>query len=179
MKGTPTLQSSTVGKKAIPHAEVHKIAWPFRNLTCWDQGKMTRWHFQMHFLEFKRFNFKYNSIESWPFGFEWSVIIDSGNSFALNKRHASIWTNDDLNYWCIYASLGHYELRRWGWLWYRLQFSMGCVFALDWACLLLEKNKGNDGIHRPFFYHALKNIWYSHRARQHTLAPILTQTIRD
>ena len=37
-------------------------------------------------------------------------IIGSDNGLALNRHQAFIWTNDVLDYWCIYASLGLNEL---------------------------------------------------------------------
>ena len=37
--------------------------------------------------------------------------IDSDNSLAPNRRQAIIWTNDYLDWWCIYASAGINGLR--------------------------------------------------------------------
>ena len=38
------------------------------------------------------------------------IIIGLDNGLAPNRRQAIIWTNDGLDYWCIYASLGLNEL---------------------------------------------------------------------
>ena len=43
-----------------------------------------------------------------------SQYMGSGNSFTPNMRQDSIWTNDGLNYWCIYVSFDLYELTHWG-----------------------------------------------------------------
>ena len=70
-----------------------------------------RWHFQVHFLERKVLNFKSNFTaicylgSNWPYG-----SIDSNNGLAPNRWQAIIWSNVDMLYLCIYASLSLNEL---------------------------------------------------------------------
>ena len=85
---------------------IHKAMSYF--LTHWG------WHFQVHFLEWLILNFKTNFIEICSFGSNWQYGgIGADNGLALNRRQAIIWTNVDMLYWRIYASLGLNELTHW------------------------------------------------------------------
>ena len=70
-----------------------------------------RWQLQVHFLEWKLLNFKWNFTKisslwsNWQYG-----SIGSDNGLAPNRRQAIIWTNVGTFYWRIYASLGLNEL---------------------------------------------------------------------
>ena len=70
-----------------------------------------RRYFQIHFLEWKLLDFKWYFIEMCSLWSNWqNVTISSDNGLVLNRRQAIIWTNEDLVYWRIYASLGLSEL---------------------------------------------------------------------
>ena len=70
-----------------------------------------RWHFQLHFLEWKWYNSDSNFTEicsqesNW-----WYDSIGSGNGLAPNRQQAIIWINADPIHWRIYAALGGDEL---------------------------------------------------------------------
>ena len=59
-----------------------------------------RWHFQRHFLEWRRRNFLWNYIEICSSGSNWqNVSISSDNGFALNGKQAIIWSSDVPGQW--------------------------------------------------------------------------------
>ena len=79
-------------------------------LSHWGWDKMadtSRWHFQMHFLEWKCLNFKFNLTKVCS----WGANFGSDNSLEPNRRQANIWTNDGLGWWRIYAPLSLNELK--------------------------------------------------------------------
>ena len=82
---------------AYQHTEAKRKWLPFR-----------RWHFQVHFLEWKVLNFRWNFSEICSLG----SIIDN-----MNRQQAIIWNNGGMFYRQIYASLGLHELKFSTWLW--------------------------------------------------------------
>ena len=75
--------------------------------TTQDGHHFGRRHFQLHFLQWKRLNFKWNFIEICSLGFNWQYgSIVSDNGLAPNRRQAIIWSNVGMLYWHIYAPLG-------------------------------------------------------------------------
>ena len=70
-----------------------------------------RRHFQTHFHEWKKLNFKQNFIEMCSLGSNWQYIsISSDNSLAPSGRQAIIWSNADPVHRRIYVALGGDEL---------------------------------------------------------------------
>ena len=63
-------------------------------------------HFQMHFIGWKVFSFKWNVIELCSFGFSSQYVsICSNYGLVPNRQQAIIWSNDDPVYWCMYTCI--------------------------------------------------------------------------
>ena len=85
---------------------VFKTLWPRQ-----DGRRFCRRHFQLHFIQWKCLNFKWNFIEICSLGSSWqygSMVSDNG--LAPNRRQAIIWSNADPIHWHIYAALVGDEL---------------------------------------------------------------------
>ena len=81
-----------------------------------DGRNFYRWHFHMHFLEWKVLYFDLNFTEVCSQGFNWqNVCIGSGNGLVPNRRQAIIWPTS-LRHIC--SSRGELSwsiyLRHWG-----------------------------------------------------------------
>ena len=60
--------------------------------------------FQVHFLEWKLLNFKWNFTETFSLGSNWQYgSIGSDNGLAPNRRQTIIWSNVGMLHWRIYA----------------------------------------------------------------------------
>ena len=60
--------------------------------------------FQVHFLEWKLLNFKWNFTEACSLGSNWQYgSIGSENGLAPNRRQTIIWSNFGMLHWHIYA----------------------------------------------------------------------------
>ena len=87
------------------------LSWHIEAETKWPP--FYRWHFKVHFLEWKPLNFKDDYTETcslWPnrkYG-----SIGSDNCLAPNRQQAIIRSNADMLYWHIYASLGLNDLNK-------------------------------------------------------------------
>ena len=82
------------------------------HITRYVYGTRRRRHFQGHFHEWELLNFNHNLTEICSLGSNSKYgSIGPDNGLAPNRRQAIIWTNDDLGYWRIYASLGLNELK--------------------------------------------------------------------
>ena len=65
----------------------------------------------MHFLEWKRLNFKYNFNKRSAFRSNLQYVnIGLDNSFTSNSQQAIIWSNDDPILWHAHASPGLTDL---------------------------------------------------------------------
>ena len=106
-----------------------------------------RQHVQMHFLEWKYLNYDENFIEVCSQGSNWQYAsIGSDNGSAPNRRQAIIWTNDDLGYRCINASLGLTELT----LNVRAPSYLGLTRSISW--LLMPWLLTSPGHQQPWYW---------------------------
>ena len=113
-----------------------------------------RRHVQMHFLEWKYFNFKQYFIEICSLGSNWQYVgIGSDNGLAPSRRQAIIWTNVDPVH-RIYAAIGGEELidhqQSWYMYWLFIQENsiwnvictlMAILFWPQWSRTLLAVYK--------------------------------------
>ena len=61
-----------------------------------------RWHFQVHLLEWKLLNFKWNFTEICCLGYNWQYgSIVSDNGLVPNRRQPIIWRNVGMLYWHV------------------------------------------------------------------------------
>ena len=93
--------------QAIPRAP-NLVITVSVNVLTWQNGRhLGRRHFQLHFLESKRFNSysKFTEICSYESNWQYTSI-GSDNGLAPNRPQSITWTNDDLVHWRIYVALG-------------------------------------------------------------------------
>ena len=116
-----TLADSLLSKdntKPLPEP-MSRIPWGMLRSKCVNSSPpgqnghhFGRWHFQMHFLEWKWYNSISNFTEICCQESNWQkASIGSGNGLVPNRRQAITWTNDGPVHWRIYAALGGDELK--------------------------------------------------------------------
>ena len=89
------------------------------------------------------FKFPLNSIPMDPITIDqanYSVSVGKGNGLALNRRHAIIWTNRVIFYWCIWGRLRQKQVSQ-AWISnYIPENAVGCnYFSLSESLLLDPK----------------------------------------
>ena len=79
------------------------LCQPFKTLNSIQDGRHFKYIFWMKLsLSLFQFHWSFFLMVNW----QQMICICSDDSLASNSQHAILWINGDLDYWCIFASLG-------------------------------------------------------------------------